>query len=123
MWAASLMINTKKVEQKLQDLVNQLEGPPFVVATKLYQLGIKGFQGDFYFCPIATYVYNNMKEELGPSDNIYTTADSETIRVRKGRGLFNTAEVTTTSGIAKFIENFDSGEYPELIATITEWVE
>lgn len=83
-------------------------------AVKLASLGIRGYRGNAGACPVATYLVSVL-----PSD--YRVVVTNSCCVTSIRGTLTHWRTPVPPAIANFIDAFDQGRHPDLIAeTIIE---
>ena len=97
--------------------VRSLDYDSWEIAQRLEDAGVKGIPGNECACPIARHL-----QLLLPGAEVFVEA--EVVRVSgTERGAFGfdlplTASVTLPDGAQDFVQEFDRGEYPELIEEV-----
>lgn len=83
-------------------------------AAKLRELGIKGIPGNCYECPLANYLLSRFPGI--PAGHLSVDGDDVSLVVEPSNGLRPRRQVSMPNHLGQFVEEFDYGSYPELLA-------
>lgn len=87
---------------------------PDAIATRLFELGIKGRRNDVYYCPIARYLCQVLDiPVISPAGPLHRVFVSNSIQVYSEEENKNVV-ISRRDALADFIRRFDQGQYPKL---------